>query len=304
MPIGNLGHQPPPFFRQGVPPWVKLALCVILAVLLMLGDVRWGIAQPLRMVVSVLIYPLQALALAPIELTRRSANFFQSRDSVQREAITAREKALTQSAKAVQVDQLLLENQRLRALLEMRDRQGLSARGAQVIYQAADPYSRKLILDQGQLQGLQAGSPVMDENGIVGQITRAYPMVSELTLITDRDHAIPVLNVRNGLRGVAYGDSDGSDMIELRYMATNADIQEGDMLTTSGIDGVFPPGLPVARVARVERRSESIFARILCQPIALTQGVRNVMVITPLGTLLPDRPKAEGEAPARKGARR
>jgi rod shape-determining protein MreC len=304
MPIGTLGHQPPPFFRQGVPPWVKLALCVILAVLLMLGDVRWGIAQPLRMVVSVLIYPLQALALAPIELTRRSANFFQSRDSVQREAITAREKALTQSAKAVQVDQLLLENQRLRALLEMRDRQGLSARGAQVIYQAADPYSRKLILDQGQLQGLQAGSPVMDENGIVGQITRAYPMVSELTLITDRDHAIPVLNVRNGLRGVAYGDSDGSDMIELRYMATNADIQEGDMLTTSGIDGVFPPGLPVARVARVERRSESIFARILCQPIALTQGVRNVMVITPLGTLLPDRPKAEGEAPARKGARR
>lgn len=304
MPIGTLGHQPPPFFRQGVPPWVKLALCVILAVLLMLGDVRWGIAQPLRMVVSVLIYPLQALALAPIELTRRSANFFQSRDSVQREAITAREKALTQSAKAVQVDQLLLENQRLRALLEMRDRQGLSARGAQVIYQAADPFSRKLILDQGQLQGLQAGSPVMDENGIVGQITRAYPMVSELTLITDRDHAIPVLNVRNGLRGVAYGDSDGSDMIELRYMATNADIQEGDMLTTSGIDGVFPPGLPVARVARVERRSESIFARILCQPIALTQGVRNVMVITPLGTLLPDRPKAEGEAPARKGARR
>jgi rod shape-determining protein MreC len=281
-----------------------LALCVILAVLLMLGDVRWGIAQPLRTVVSVLIYPLQALALAPIELTRRSANFFQSRDSVQREAITAREKALTQSAKAVQVDQLLLENQRLRALLEMRDRQGLSARGAQVIYQAADPFSRKLILDQGQLQGLQAGSPVMDENGIVGQITRAYPMVSELTLITDRDHAIPVLNVRNGLRGVAYGDSDGSDMIELRYMATNADIQEGDMLTTSGIDGVFPPGLPVARVARVERRSESIFARILCQPIALTQGVRNVMVITPLGTLLPDRPKAEGEAPARKGARR
>ena len=287
-----------------MPPWVKLLLCLILAVLLMLGDVRWGITQPLRTVVSVLIYPLQALALAPIELTRRGAGFFQSRDSVQREAVTAREKALTQSAKAVQVDQLLLENQRLRALLEMRDRQGLSARGAQVIYQAADPYSRKLILDQGQLQGLQAGSPVMDENGIVGQITRAYPMVSELTLITDRDHAIPVLNVRNGLRGVAYGDSDGSDMIELRYMATNADIQEGDMLTTSGIDGVFPPGLPVARVARVERRSESIFARILCQPIALTQGVRNVMVITPLGTLLPDRPKAEGEAPARKGARR
>lgn len=304
MPIGNLGHQPPPFFRQGVPPAVKLGLCVGLAIVLMLGDVRWGITQPLRTVVSVLIYPLQVVALAPIELARRGADFFQTRDSVQRESSLAREKALTQSAKAQQVDQLLLENQRLRALLEMRERRGLAARGAQVIYQAADPFSRKLILDQGQMQGLRAGSPVMDENGIVGQITRAYPMVSELTLITDRDHAIPVLNVRNGLRGVAYGDSDGLDMIELRYMATNADIQEGDLLTTSGIDGVFPPGLPVARVARVERRSESIFARIWCQPIALTQGVRHVMVITPIGNALPDRPQDEPQAPLKKGARK
>jgi rod shape-determining protein MreC len=133
----------------------------------------------------------------------------------------------------------------------------------------------------------------MDENGIVGQITRAYPAVSELTLITDRDQAIPVLNVRNGLRGVAYGDSEGSDLIELRYMATNADIQEGDFLTTSGIDGVFPPGLPVAKVVRVERKSETVFARILCQPVALTQGVHQVMVITATGDTLPDRPPAQ-----------
>ena len=304
MPIGTLGNEPRPFFRQGLPAPLKLLLCLLVSVLLMMGDARWGMTQPIRTVLSVLLYPVQLLALAPVELVRRSADFFQTRDSVQREATQAKEKALVQSARAVQVDQLLLENQRLRALLDMRERRGLSATGAQVIYEAADPFNRKLILDRGTTQGLKAGSPVMDENGIVGQITRALPFVSELTLITDRDHAIPVLNVRNGLRGVAYGDSDGSDMIELRYMATNADIQEGDMLTTSGIDGVFPPGLPVARVARVERRSESIFARILCQPIALTQGVRNVMVITPLGTPLPDRPKAEGEAPARKGARR
>jgi rod shape-determining protein MreC len=113
-----------------------------------------------------------------------------------------------------------------------------------------------------------------------------------------------VWNVRNGLRGVAYGDSDGSDMIELRYMATNADIQEGDLLSTSGIDGVFPPGLPVARVAKIERRSESIFARILCQPIALTQGVRHVMVISTLGANQPDRPAPEAPLPTRKGVRK
>ena len=304
MPLGTLGNEPRPFFRQGLSAPLRLLLCAVVAFLLMMGDARWGITQPIRTVLSVVLYPVQMLALAPIELARRGSEFLQTRDSVQREAQTAREKLLVQSAKSLQVDQLLLENQRLRALLEMRERRGLDARGAQVIYEAADPFSRKLILDRGTLQGLQSGSPVMDENGIVGQITRAYPMVSELTLITDPDHAMPVLNARNGLRGVAYGDSDGSDMIELRYMATNADIQEGDLLTTSGIDGVFPPGLPVARVAKIERRSESIFARILCQPIALTQGVRHVMVISALGGGQPARPAPDEVKPAKKGARK
>ena len=304
MPLGTLGNEPRPFFRQGLSAPLKLLLCLLLSVLLMLGDVRWGITQPIRTVLSVALYPLQLLALAPIKLLGRGADYLQNRDNVQREAAQAKEKALVQSARAVQVDQLLLENQRLRALLDMRERRGLTATGAQVIYEAADPYSRKLILDRGTLQGTQAGSPVMDENGIVGQITRALPFVSELTLITDRDHAIPVLNVRNGLRGVAYGDSEGSDKIELRYMATNADIQEGDLLTTSGVDGVFPPGLPVAKVVRIERRSESIFARILCQPIALTQGVRHVMVVQPLGGPLPERPEPEAEPTRKKGVRK
>lgn len=304
MPLGTLGYEPRPFFRQGLPAPLKLLLCFLLSILLMLGDVRWGITQPIRTVLSVLLYPVQLLALAPVELITRSADYLQNRNNVQREAAQAKEKALIQSARAVQVDQLLLENQRLRALLDMRERRGLTATGAQVIYEAADPYSRKLILDRGTMQGTQAGSPVMDEHGIVGQITRALPFVSELTLITDRDHAIPVLNARNGLRGVAYGDSEGSDQIELRYMATNADIQEGDLLTTSGVDGVFPPGLPVAKVVRIERRSESIFARILCQPIALTQGVRNVMVVTPLGGSLPERPEPEADPTRKKGARK
>ncbi|MDI9332492.1 MAG: rod shape-determining protein MreC [Alphaproteobacteria bacterium] len=304
MPLGTIGQETPPFFRQGLSAPAKLALCSILALLLMVSDLRWGITQPLRAVLSVFLYPLQLLALAPIQGVRKTADFFTSRDSVQREAALAREKALVQSAKALQVDQLLHENQRLRAMLDIRERRGLSARGAQVIYMAADPYSRKLILDQGALQGLSAGSPVMDELGIVGQITRAHPFVSELTLITDRDHAIPILNTRNGLRGVAYGDSEGSDMLELRYLATNADIQEGDLLSTSGIDGVFPPGLPVARVVKVERRSESIFARILCQPIALTQGVRHVMVISPTGAALPDRPSVESEPLVKRGTRK
>jgi rod shape-determining protein MreC len=293
MRLGPILNEPRPFFRTGLPAYARLMLCATLSVLLMLGDVRWGMTQPLRSILSVVLYPVQALVLAPVEWARWGSGYLQSKGSAQREAALAHEKALLQSAKALQVDQLLQENQRLRALLDMRERQGLDAHGAQVLYEAADPFSRKLILDRGTLQGMQAGAAAMDENGIVGQITRTYPAVSELTLITDRDQAIPVLNVRNGLRGVAYGDSEGSDMIELRYMATNADIQEGDFLTTSGIDGVFPPGLPVAKVVRIERRSETVFARILCQPVALTQGVRHVMVITPTGDTWPDRPPSQ-----------
>lgn len=300
MRLGPIVNEPRPFFRTGLPAYARLLLCASLSILLMWGDVRWGITLPVRSVLSVLLYPLQALALAPIELSHRVAEYVQTKNSVQREATVAREAALVQSAKALQVDQLLLENQRLRALLDMRERKGLDAHGAQVLYEAADPFSRKLILDRGTLQGMQAGAAVMDERGIVGQITRAYPVVSELTLITDRDQAIPVLNVRNGLRGVAYGDSEGSDLIELRYMATNADIQEGDFLTTSGIDGIFPPGLPVAKVIHIERRSETVFARILCQPVALTQGVRHVMVITPTGDKTPERPSAASALTGRR----
>ena len=153
---------------------------------------------------------------------------------------------------------------------------------AEVLYEAADPFTRKMILDKGALQGVQTSSPVMDEQGILGQVTRVHPLVSEITLVTDREHSIPVLNTRTGARGVAFGESGGAPLLELRYMATNADIEEGDMLTTSGVDGVYPPGIPVARVVKIERRADSVFARILCESLARVQGARHVMVLEPV----------------------
>ena len=127
----------------------------------------------------------------------------------------------------------------------------------------------------------------------------------EVSLLTDRDQTIPVLNTRTGLRGIAYGNAggDGGGGLELRYMASNADVQEGDLLTTSGVDGVYPPGLPVARVQKVERRADSAFARILCRPVALVEGARHVMVLKPMTAQIPARPAPEDAAPAaRAGA--
>ena len=293
MQIRNLGNENLPFFRQVIPESVKLALCIGISVLLMVSDFRWGFIQPIRSVVATVIYPLHLLVLAPIGLIRKSHDYLVRNDQSLRQAASAKEQTLAQSAKALQVDHLLLENQRLRALLELRARHGLKARGAQVIYTAADPFSRKLILDQGALHGIRAGLPVMDEYGIVGQITRVYPLTAELTLLTDPNHATPIQSSRNGLRGVVYGTD--ADRLELRHLATNADVKENDLLTTSGIDGVFPPGIPVARVIAVERQSESIFARIVCQPLALTQGVGHVLVISPTGDTTSERPPTEGE---------
>ena len=125
-------------------------------------------------------------------------------------------------------------------------------------------------------------------------MTRVYPTISEVTLITDRDHAIPVLNTRTGARGVAFGDTTThADAMELRYMAANADATVGDLLTTSGVDGVYPPGLPVARVEKVDRRVDAIFARIYCVPAALVAGASHVLVLEPLSDKLPARPPAE-----------
>ena len=197
------------------------------------------------------------------------------------------------SQQAQQAEQLAQENIRLRKLLELRDRLDTPAQAAQVIYDTADPFTRRVVIDQGQVHGVEQGVTVMDEGGVLGQVTRVFPLVSEVTLLVDRDQSIPVLNLRTGARAVAYGDptAEHGGGIELRFIQANADVREGDLLTTSGVDGVYPPGLPVARVAHVERRADSAFARIYCQPLAQVQGVRHVVVLKPLTDHLPPRPQ-------------
>ena len=174
-----------------------------------------------------------------------------------------------------------------------------------MLYDAADPFTRKVIIDRGQVQGVVAGSPVIDESGVLGQVTRIYPLISEVTLVIDRDQAIPVLNTRTGARGVAFGDPiTRGGALELRFMPSNADVLAGDLLTTSGVDGIYPPGLPVARVVDVERRADSTFARISCAPQALANGARHVMVLTPPDAVDPVPAVPKAPVSAKKGASR
>jgi len=136
-----------------------------------------------------------------------------------------------------------------------------------MLYDTRDPFTRKIVLNRGSQHGVALGQPVIDDTGVVGQVTRLYPFTSEVTLLTDRDQAISVQVVRSGVRSVAYGRGQ-SGVLELRFIATNADIKKGDTLVTSGLDGVYPAGLAVASVLSVEHKSADAFARIVCQPAA------------------------------------
>ena len=303
MPLGTLDRNAPSLFRQGPTPLTRLLFFSALSVFLMVADTRFQITSPLRSAVSAVLYPVQWLALQPVRWSQDVGSYFESQKSSQRAEEEARNRLAQQSLRANQVEELLQENERLRQLLGLSQRLSTPAQAAEVLYDTPDPYTRRVVVNRGELQGMEPGSPVIDEAGVLGQVTRVYPMLAEVTLLTDREQSIPVLNTRTGVRSVAYGDGSVSGGIELRYTSANADVQEGDLLSTSGVDGVYPPGLPVARIDRIERRADSAFARIHCVPLARMDATRHVMVLKPLGNQVPPRPRAEAPAP-KKGGRK
>lgn len=309
MPLGTLDRTPPPFFKQGPSALSKLMVFSALALLLMVADTRFKITQPLRAAVAAVLFPAQWVAMRPVLAARYVGDYFGGLHNAKSTEEEARRKLILQAQRANQVEQLALENMQLRELLGLRARLTTSSIAAEVLYDAADPYTRKVIIGKGMAHGIDPGSPVIDESGVLGQVTRVHPLISEVTLVTDREQVIPILNTRTGARGIAYGDAGahGTGGLELRYMAANADVQPGDLLTTSGVDGVYPPGIPVAKVEKVERRPDSAFARITLIPQARVDGARHVMVLQPLLGQIPPRPQPEdgaaSRAPLPKGAR-
>ena len=311
MTLGTIDRTPPPFFRQGPSALAKLAFFSALALFLMVADTRFHITQPVRAVLATALHFPQRWLSLPVQAWGSASDYF---SGLQR-ALTAEEAARTdlmrQAERALRVEQLSAENARLRALLELRPALAVRSLSAQVLYDAPDPYSRKVIIDQGSTGGVVVASPVINEAGVLGQVTRVYPLSAEVTLLSDKDAAIPVLNTRTLARSAAFGGGAAhAGAMELRFIAGNADVQVGDLLSTSGVDGVYPQGLPVARVASVDRKLESGFARILLAPVALSDSVRHVLVLEPTGVQLPPKPEPEPEAQdakpskARKGSKK
>lgn len=283
-----VGHQPPPFFKRGPAPLARLAFFVILSLVLLVLDLKYRYLETVRQGVAAALYPLQRAAYAPVELSKQLGGYLSSLSAVQGENARLRRQELESANWLLRQQHLELENRRLRELLDMKARQPLSGTVAEILYTTRDPFSRRVVVDKGSQHGIGAGQAVVDEAGVLGQVTRAYPLQSEVTLVTDKNQAVPVKILRNGLRTVLFGASEGQ--LELRFLAANADVQTGDFLVTSGLDGIYPPGLPVAKVVRMDRDPAYAFARILCEPLAGVERYGQVLI---LGAREPLPPRIE-----------
>lgn len=293
---------PPPLFNQGVSARARVAFFSFLAIALIIIDSRVRMLETVRIGLGVVLYPVQQVLLVPSRLADTVSGYFTSVTSLTRENDELKRKQFETAQSLQQARELLVENERLRKLLGARERLGNATVLADVLYESRDRFARKLVLNVGTNERVRAGSPVIDDAGVVGQITRVFNDTSEVTLLTDKDQSIPVQVLRNGLRGVAFGGAEPGTL-DLRFMAANADVSNGDVVTTSGIDGVYPSGLMVATVSRVERAAKDQFARIVMTPVAGIESNKHLLVLL-VEPAKQSAPAAVAPVSPRKGARK
>ncbi len=295
-------YSPPPLFKQGASARFKVTIFALISIALLLADVHLQSLALIRQAIAAALYPLQKVALMPRDTIDEVGSYFSSVSGLRKDIQSLKQQHI-QNAQTLQQAQLLQsENQHLRQLLETRSKVAAKSMVAEILYDARDVFTRKIVLDRGFQHGVASGQPVIDEIGVVGQVTRVFPFTSEVTLLTDKDQAIPVQVVRNGLRTIAYGRGQ-SGLLDLRFLAANADIKPGDQLVTSGIDGVYPAGLSVARVTQVESNTAGAFGRIMCQTLAGIDRNRQLLILQPLEKPIAPPPPPELEKPGGKPAR-
>jgi rod shape-determining protein MreC len=271
-------YSPPPLFKQGPSALARLIFFVVLALALLISDARFNTLEIVRGVLGAGLYPLQRAALVPRDIFMGATDLAITSATLRSENQKLADKNLQLSIKAGDAEQLSIENTHLRALLQLQSRATTQTTPAEVQYDTRDPFTQKVVIGKGAQQGIQDGAPVVNEDGVIGQVTRVFPLQSEVTLLSDKDQAVPVQIVRTGLRSVIYGTPKG-DTLDLRFVPISADVQAGDQLVTSGLDGIYPPGLAVAKVVRVDKQADMVFARVVCLPVAPVRGARQLLVL-------------------------
>jgi rod shape-determining protein MreC len=298
----HVSVEPPPFFHRGPSPLTRLAFFGVLSLVLLFADTRFRYLEGIRSVAAVAIYPLHRAVQLPGEAAAWIGGYFAAKQALSDENAALKQDLLARAPAAQGFAHLQDENAKLKALMGVEARYTGVATAVEVLYTGRDPFTQKLFVNRGTASGIKPGEAVIDEIGVVGQVTRVFPNIAEVTLITDKDHAVPVRVERSGVRSVFFGAGAGRAP-ELRFMAPTADIRPGDKLYTSGMDGTYPAGLAVAQVDTVERDTGQMFARITCSPLS---GVDRSKFLLVLGqaAALPPRPEEPGDADAaKKGGR-
>jgi rod shape-determining protein MreC len=292
----------PAFFNRGPSPLARLAFFGLLSLALLFADTRYRYLESVRQAVAIVLYPVERALELPGAAFAYVSDYFGSKrrladeNAMLRQELVARAPATQGYARAQE------ENARLRALLDVRAQYASTAVAVQVLYTSRDPFTQKVFVDKGASAGVAAGAGVIDATGVVGQVTRVFPYMAEVTLITDRDQAVPVQVERSGARSVLFGNGTGRSP-ELRFTSPSADIRAGDRLVTSGLDHTYPPGLAVAEIVDVMRDSGQMFARIVCKPLAGIDHSEFLLVLSQSASM-PARPEEPGEAEAaKKGGR-
>jgi len=297
----HVSADPPPFFHRGPSPLARLAFVALLSIVLMFADTRFRYLEGMRQVVAVMLYPVQRAVEMPGEAVSWVAAYFASKRTLTDENASLRKDLVSQTRDAQDFNQLRNENASLRALLDLTKRYPGAATAVEVLYTGRDPFTQKVFVNRGNDAGIRAGFAVIDEMGVVGQVTRVFPNMAEVTLVTDKDHAVPVRVERSGVRSVVFGAGAGRSP-ELRFMAPNADIKPGDRLVTSGIDGTYPPGLAVGQIEKVDRETGQMFARITVRPLAGADRSAYLLVLGQEATP-PPRPEESNDGDVVKKGR-
>jgi rod shape-determining protein MreC len=282
------------FFNRGLGLASRLAIFVLLSLLLMFVDARLRYLDVVRQAVSVVTYPLQRVLMVPGDVWGDVSGFVVLQNNLVSEDAKLRRQVAADAVRLQELQSIKAENQHLRELLTVEQHADYPMQPAEIVYAERDVFRRKLFLSKGMQANVQAGQVVVDDIGVVGQVTRVYPLLSEVTLITDKDHAVPVQVLRSGFRAVVFGSGDTGDLT-LRYIPASADIKEGDVLLTSGIDGTYPPGLPVAKIEHVERDPAFPFLHIQCVPVAGVDRHKELLILSGLAKL-PELPASSVEA--------
>lgn len=285
--MSSIDHAPPPFFKRGPAPLALLIFYCTLSLALVVLDLKFHSLEMLRQIAQTVVYPVQRLAQSPAAALGNLGDYFVSVQSLRADNEQLHQRELDVAASTLRVASLEAENARLRQLLDLQEREKGRGVVATILYAARDPFSRKIIVDRGLENDVVPGLPVISEQGVIGQITRVFPFGSEVTLVTDKNQVVPVKVLRTGQRSVVFGLGNGQ--LELRYLPSNVDVVEGDMLVTSGIDGVYLGGFPVARVERIERETAYAFARIICTPVTGAENHGEVVILRPRNKML-ERP--------------